>query len=96
MKFAFTGPAQVDGRHYERKYLIALACENGHQIQKRVDHSTDYLVVNTSNFFLGSSIGAPILKKPLTVKMQRATYNETPVITPRTFLQMMGYLEDGK
>lgn len=81
MMFAFTGPAQVDGSHYERRYLIALAREKGHQIQKRVDEKTNYLVCN----------GIHIVQQK-TRKCQVGEALGAVRITPKRFLQMMGYL----
>ena len=80
MRFAFTGPAVVDGIHYERQHLIALACEKGHQVQKKVDSNTDYLVKGE------------VTHKTHKLKEAKSGLHAVGIITPKQFLQKMGFL----
>jgi NAD-dependent DNA ligase len=80
MNFVFTGPAKVEGLHFERKHLIALAREKGHKVQQKMWFDTDYLVANPES-----------LKKN-TLKTRQAKLLQKKVITPAEFLKLMDML----
>lgn len=84
-KFVFTGPAMVNGLHIERKFLIALAKEQGHQVQNKVDNTTDYLVMD------GDILGFEKGTKKLKAYMKPGNVN-TMRITSNRFLKKMGFL----
>lgn len=80
MNFVFTGPAVVDGIHYERLALIQLANEKGHHVQKKVDDTTDFLVKGE------------IKHKTVKFKEAKSGLHTVCIITPKKFLQKMGFL----
>jgi hypothetical protein len=81
MEFGFTGPAKVADLHYERKHLIAFAQEKGHEVQNKVDASTNYLVCNLAT-----------VPAKLTRKKAASLKYKAPQITPIEFLKMMGFV----
>jgi hypothetical protein len=84
MKFAFTGPAIVKGIHYERRYLIALAKEQGHQVQNKVDLTTDFLVGDLHQSLISGT------KKYKSYMKQENVH--TLRISSEAFLKKMGFL----
>jgi NAD-dependent DNA ligase len=80
MRIVFTGPAKVEGLHLERKYLVALARDKGHEVQTKVDASTDWLVTNEE-----------FTAKRCTRKMLAASQNKVTRISPAEFLKQMDY-----
>ena len=86
MNFVFTGPAVVNGIHFEREHLVALAKEQGHTVGTKIR-------CNTPNFGLTFLVAnLDFLKKKKTVKYQTATINHVTIITPEEFLKKMGFL----
>lgn len=81
MRIVFTGPAKVEGIHLERKHLIALANSRGHQVQNKVDATTDWLVC--SDEFINQRTSAKLRAYGASARTQR--------ITPAQFLDKMNY-----
>lgn len=82
--FVFTGKAVVEGIHFQRKYLIALAKEQGHAVHKKVTEATDYLI---SDHSVLDAVGHKT--KKLAVYMKTS---HTLRITTAQFLGKMGFL----
>lgn len=81
MHICFTGSAKVEGLHFERKHLIALAKEKGHHVDAHLDGGTNLVVQ-----------GEPKPGHPPTQKAQMAEKLGIEVVTPQKFLTLMGYL----
>lgn len=89
MNFVFTGPAIVNGLHLERKYLIALASEKGHKVQKSVTSETDFIVCDPIKFT------KKMKTKKITDAMKLAGASSVPTIKTmdyEKFLKKMGFL----
>lgn len=85
--FAFSGPAIVNGIHFERKKLIALLKEQGHIAHKKVRPHTDYLVCDTEVFT------AEVVKGSKKFKDYMSPNNtHTLRLNTETFLIRMGFL----
>jgi hypothetical protein len=80
MEFCFTGPAKVANLHYERKHLIAFAQQKGHEVQNKVEATTNYLVCN------GATNGKVTKKRLASLTCQ------TPTVTPIELLKMMRFV----
>jgi NAD-dependent DNA ligase len=50
MNIVFTGPATVDGVRVTRGYLVEIARERGHRVQKMVEWNTDLVVQSKASF----------------------------------------------
>lgn len=88
MNFVFTGPAIVNGLHLERKYLIALAEEKGHKVQKSVTLATDYIVCDPSKFT--GTMKTKKIKDAVNIAISWPKNIKT--INYEVFLKKMGFL----
>lgn len=86
MRFVFTGPAMVDGIHFKRDNLVQLAEEKGHQVSKSVKPGVDFLVVD-EDFVVNHAT-----KTSATTKMRDSAKYQIPRMTPRKFLELVGFL----
>lgn len=88
MNFVFTGPAIVNGLHLERKYLIALAEEKGHKVQKSVTLETDYIVCDPGKFT--GKMRTKKVKDAVNIAVSGAKSIKT--MNYEKFLKKMGFL----
>ena len=82
MRICFTGPAIVNGLHFERTHLIALAEEKGHHVDKSVRHNTNFLVVG----------GTDLYEPKITSKLKKAITLGVPRISVEAFLEDMDFI----